>query len=132
MIVVDNNIICYFFLEGEFTSLVEKVYEKDPYWVVPSIWRSEFCNVLARYFRQNFLSFQEATDILNEAEFLFFKKEYTVPSANIMELVRQSDCSAYDCEYVALAHDLKVPLLTADKKVLRNFQLTAISLEKFL
>ncbi len=132
MIVVDNNIICYYYIEGKYTSLVEKLYEKDPGWVVPSIWKSEFCNVLARYFRQKILSFQEVTSILNEAELLFYEKEYTIPSSDIMELVRECDCSAYDCEYVALAHYLKVPLLTMDKKILKSFHMTTKSLEDYL
>ena len=41
-------------------------------------------------------------------------------------------CSAYDCEFVALALDLKVPLVTSDKKVLKAFKGTAIALHEFL
>ena len=38
-----------------------------------------------------------------------------------MQLVKGSNCSAYDCEFVALAQYLDVPLITADKKILREF-----------
>ena len=58
--------------------------------------------------------------------------EYSVPTERIIKLVLASDCSAYDCEYVALAQDLGVPLVTADKQVLRAFPKTAVSLEKFV
>jgi predicted nucleic acid-binding protein len=38
-----------------------------------------------------------------------------------MELVRHSDCSAYDCEFVALAMMLETKLFTMDKQLLRSF-----------
>ena len=46
-----------------------------------------------------------------------------LPSINAcaMQLVKGSNCSAYDCEFVALAQYLDVPLITADKKILREF-----------
>ena len=39
----------------------------------------------------------------------------------VLELVRDSDCSAYDCEFVALAMTLGVKLVTMDAKILRAF-----------
>ena len=58
-------------------------------------------------------------------------REYSVSSEQVLELVMDSDCTAYDCEYVALAQDLGVPLVTTDKQILRAFPKTAVSLEKF-
>jgi len=57
--------------------------------------------------------------------------EYSVPTERIIKLVLASDCSAYDCEYVALAQDLGVSLVTADKQILRAFPKIAVSMEKF-
>jgi predicted nucleic acid-binding protein len=45
--------------------------------------------------------------------------------------VRKSPCSAYDCEFVALAEDLEIPLLTTDRKILSAFLSVAVSLGKF-
>jgi len=59
-------------------------------------------------------------------------QEFTVPTERIIKLVLASDCSAYDCEYVALAQDLDVPLVTTDRQVLREFPKIAVSLEKFV
>jgi len=42
--------------------------------------------------------------------------------------VRDSDCSAYDCEFVALATKLGAMLVTMDAKLLRAFPKQAIAL----
>lgn len=44
------------------------------------------------------------------------------------ELVRDSDCSAYDCEFIALAMKLNTNLVTEDKKLLRAFPALAVAL----
>jgi predicted nucleic acid-binding protein len=59
-------------------------------------------------------------------------KEYTINSASVLELVNQSECTSYDCEFVALARVLGVPLVTVDKKVLSHFPTTAVRLDQFV
>lgn len=121
MIVVDTNILAYLYLPGDFTEQAEKLLVQDPDWVAPVLWRSEFRNILAGFMRRGALTFEQAYAIQCEAEALLSTKEYEMNSYAVLELVRQSDCSAYDCEFVALAAQLKVRLATMDKKVLRNF-----------
>jgi predicted nucleic acid-binding protein len=131
MIVVDTNIISYFYISGEKSQQVEQLLSVDPHWCAPVLWRSEFRSVLGRYLRGNYLSFDEVLLILDQAEKLLHDNEYEVPSAHIMQLVSSSKCSAYDCEFVALAQYLNVPLVTADKKVLGEFPSIATSLDDF-
>ena len=132
MIVTDTNIIAYLYLEGERSIQVEKLLEKDTHWVAPLLWRSEFHNVLALYMRKRSLSVEQAQQIMQEAMLLMQEREYEIVSAQVLELVAASGCSAYDCEFVALAKDLGIPLVTVDKKVLREFPQAAISLDDFL
>jgi predicted nucleic acid-binding protein len=40
-----------------------------------------------------------------------------VASQQVLELAIRSRCSAYDCEFIALAQDLRVPFVTADRQV---------------
>lgn len=132
MIVVDTNVISYFYLNSESSSLAEQVFEKDPKWSAPLLWRSEFRSVLTLYLRKNILSLSEAIEIFEFAEELLKENEYEVNAAQVMKLSHDSGCSAYDCEFVNLAIDLEVPLVTEDKKVLRNFPDTAFSMKKFI
>jgi len=59
-------------------------------------------------------------------------REYEVDSFRILSLVAASDCSAYDCEFVALAQDLKLPLVTLDRQILEQFSNTTIALHSFI
>ena len=118
MIVVDSNILAYLYLPGDFTEQAEMLLGEDPDWVAPSLWRSEFRNILAGYMRRGTLTFEQAYATQLEAEALLSAKEYDVDSLAVLELVRKSDCSAYDCEFVALAMKLQTRLATMDKKLL--------------
>jgi predicted nucleic acid-binding protein len=46
----------------------------------------------------------------------------------VLELVRDGDCLAYDCEFIALAIKLDTKLVTVDKKLLRAFPKRAVVL----
>ncbi len=132
MIVVDTNIISYLYLRGERTEQAEMALLKDAEWVAPILWKSEFRNVLAQYMRKDLVSFGDALRIVDEAERLMEGMEFEVSSIEVLQLVEESACSAYDCEFVALARDLGVTLVTVDKKILKEFPMDAVSLEKFV
>ena len=121
MIVVDSNVLAYLYLPGEFTTAAETLMERDPDWNAPVLWRSEFRNILAGYLRRGQLTFGQAHALQSEAEDLLRDSEYEVDSRSVLELVRDSECSAYDCEFVALAMRLGTRLVTMDGKVLRSF-----------
>jgi len=125
MIVVDTNILAYLYLPTEHTQKVEALLAKDPEWIAPTLWRSEFRNVLALYLRKGLLTFYQALEIQNEAEALLQNNEFIVTSLDVLQLVQNSECSAYDCEFVALAQNMNVQLITMDKRILNNFPDTA-------
>ena len=121
MIIVDTNILIYLYIEGEYTSKVESLLSIDCNWVAPLLWRSEFRNVLALYMRKKIVSFQQALSIIEQAENLMMENEYQPSSEIVLNLINSSNCSAYDCEFVSLAKQLNVPLITEDKKILTEF-----------
>ena len=132
MIAVDTNIISYLFIEGEFTALSEKAFQKDHHWVAPFLWRSEFRNVLTACFRKGLLQLRDALKIVEQAEWLMRGNEFSLTSSSVLRLVTQSDCSAYDCEFVALALELRIPLITMDKKIFKAFPEAAMRPEDFI
>ena len=128
MIVVDTIVLAYLYLPGDRTADAETLLEHDPEWAVPVLWRSEFRNILAGCMRRKTLTFDQASSLQSEAEGLLSGAEFEVDSRTVLELVRDSDCSAYDCEFIALATKLNTKLVTADKKLLRSFPTRTIAL----
>jgi len=121
MIVVDTNVIAYLFINGDQTEKAKSLLLYDSEWIAPFLWRSEFRNILALYTRKKYFGIDEALLIINEAENFMSENEYEVNSKEILELVNKSNCSAYDCEFVALAKKLNLKLFTSDKKILKEF-----------
>jgi predicted nucleic acid-binding protein len=132
LIVVDTNILAYLYIQGERSCQVESLLAADSNWCAPVLWRSEFRSVLGLYLRKALLSLEEVLLIIDQAEKLLIDNEYELPPANIMRLVNESNCSAYDCEFVALAQFLRVPLVTEDRKILMEFPGVAVSVTRFL
>ena len=128
MIIADTNIIAYLALPSPHTALAEKLLLQEPDWAVPALWRSELRNVLALYLRKSLINFDEALAIQTEMEAMFHDREYNVSSLDVLLLVNQSACSAYDCEFVALAKSFDCKLVTMNKKLAQAFPDTSILL----
>lgn len=132
MIVVDTNTIAYLYLPSSPTPAVERLLELDREWAAPLLWRSEMRNILALYLRKNIVDFSTACQIQRQAETLMAGNEYDVDSVSVLDVARNSGCSAYDSEFVALAQSLDVKLVTSDKKLLGAFPLLAVSAKAFI
>jgi predicted nucleic acid-binding protein len=128
VIVVDTNVLAYLYLPGDRTSQAETLLQREPEWAAPVLWRSEFRNILAGYIRQKTITFDQACALQDEAESMLAGAEFEVDSSAVLELVRDSSCSAYDCEFVALAMKLNTKLVTADKKLLQAFPSRTVAL----
>ena len=128
MIVVDSNVVAYLYLPGDYTGEAEALLEHDADWAAPLLWRSEFRSILAGYMRRKTLTFEAARELQLEAESLLAGAEHEVDSREVLELVRDSDCSAYDCEFVALAVTLGAKLVTMNAKLLKAFPKYAVPL----
>lgn len=131
MIVADTNLLIYLYVQGQRTEESEAVLQQDALWTAPLLWRSEFRNVLIGLVRTNALPLEKALAIIDEAERWLTGHEYSVVSRQVLELAHRSGCSAYDCEFVALAQDLEVPLVTNDRQILKAFPTIAVSPSAF-
>ena len=132
MIVADTNTIAYLYLPTAQTDDVVSLLHKDPHWVAPLLWRSEFRNVLALYVRKGIVDLNTAIAMQTQAEQQFADNEYTVNSLDVLTLASESGCSAYDCEFVSLAISLNIKLITGDKKLIQLFQGIAITAGDYL
>lgn len=132
MIVVDANIIACMTFPTPLSTTVSALYQKDPVWEAPVLWKSEFLNVLALHYRRGLVNYHDGLRALDFAERLIGWREHRVPAKAVMDIVVNSACSSYDCEFVLLAKKLETKLVTYDKKIIREFPDIALTPEAFL
>jgi len=132
VIVVDTNVIHYCWVRGQNTEIAQAVRQKDPEWHAPILWHSELRNVLTAYLRRGLLTRAQIIGILGIADQALAEREHILSDDLVLDIVASSALTAYDAELVALATALSVPLVTADKGVLKAFPDRALTMETFL
>jgi predicted nucleic acid-binding protein len=132
MIVADSNLIAYLLIPGDKSAMADEVFLKDPDWAVPLICRSEIRNILTLYMRHEKMSLNQAQATMEKAERLWREHEYSVPSNDVLELTHKHNVTAYDGEFVVLAQELGVTLVTFDKAVKKLFPRIAIAPADYL
>jgi len=121
VIVVDTNVIAYLWVDGPMTASAVALARADDEWVAPPLWRSEMRNLLATLARAGRLTELQALRSAANAESQLRGAEQVVETSDVLTLAVRSGCSAYDCEFVALAVSLGVPFVTCDRKLVRAF-----------
>jgi predicted nucleic acid-binding protein len=69
---------------------------------------------------------------MEKAEKLLKNREFTISSYRILDMIHESFCSAYDCEFVALAVEKNVKLVTYEKLILKEFKEIAYTPTNYL
>jgi len=128
VIVVDTNILLYLYLPGAHTDDCLQLLERDPEWASSSLWRSEFCNTLLLYLRKKLITQEFAAQAVEAAGLLIAHREYVPASAPVIALAMHSNCTYYDCEFVAVARSQSTILVTQDQGLLKAFPKDAMSL----
>jgi predicted nucleic acid-binding protein len=131
MIVVDTNIIADLVINSEFSGMTVHVLKKDPNWACPVHWQSELSSILTLYIRKGTLTLSQAQERMAFAQELIGQGSMSISYKAVLGLAAQSACSSYDCEFVALAQALGVPLVTNDRQILNEFPDTTFSLADF-
>lgn len=132
MIIADANLIGNLFIKSEHSSLAIQVFEKDPDWYAPILWQSEVRSMVTGYLRHKPLTLDRAHQIMDEAHGLMVDHERFISSNLVLELVSMSHCTSYDCEYVALAREMNLTLITFDKQVVGAFPQIAVFPKDFI
>jgi predicted nucleic acid-binding protein len=89
-------------------------------------------SILTGYLRDGSLSDVQVERIMAATEQALAGREHIVPSRRVFEVARATRLSAYDCEFVSLASVLSVPLVTADKALLKAFPGLALTMDAFV
>lgn len=135
MIIIDAMVLTYFLLRHSgFTEEVDPIFKVGLSCSAPPLWRSELRNALLQYVRAtddpeipgSDLDVSGAIQRMRDAEMLLGNQTISVDSEDVLRLAEASGCTAYDCEYVALAQDVDVKLVTYDRDVLEAFPDTAV------
>lgn len=121
MIVVDADVLVYRLINGPRTVDANLLVQYDPLWTAPLLWRSEVRNALAMHLRAGHINLNDAEVALQIGLSCLLGGERPVSDHAVLGLVSNSRCSAYDCEYVALAETLGTILVTEDQALLRAF-----------
>ncbi len=132
MIVVDTNLVAYLLIAGSNTELAERVWARAADWGAPVLLHSEFRSVLARRVQAGDSPIDAACEAAQAAETLLEEREFQPHGEHVLRLADASGCTAYDCEFVAVARDLGVPLVTFDREIVRAFPGTAVHPADFL
>jgi predicted nucleic acid-binding protein len=130
MIVADTNVMAYLQIVGPFTADAAMARARDREWHAPLLWRSELRNVFALYAKNGTMSIEESIAVMEDSERLMAALHH-VDSASVLRLAGDSRCSAYDCEFVALARKLSARLVTADRRLAAAFPEDACLLADF-
>ena len=132
MIVADANLLVYLVFRGVQTPTARAVAARDAEWAAPPLWSSEVLSALGRYVQRGDVSLADASEMYSGAADAIGDREFEPEPPDVLRLAAASGCSTYDCEYVAVARGLGVPLVTADREVLRAFPGIAMSPEAFV
>jgi predicted nucleic acid-binding protein len=128
LIVVDTNIIAYFFIEGDRTTAARLLWEQEQQWGVPRLWRHEYLNVLATYTRAGGASTADVLQLWQTTEEMLTDLEYDVDMEAALNLAITNKISAYDAQFVTLAQTQNTRLVTEDRKLQKCFPSLVISL----
>ena len=132
MIVVDTDVIGSLYLHSPRSEQAAQALRRDSESVAPLLWHSELRDALVQYMRRGIRDLAGAQRTVNEAVGLIVGREYRVVSSRVLSLAVGSGCPTYDCEFVALADDLGITLVTVDRQVLKLFPRVTLSLDDYV
>ena len=132
MIVADSNLIAYLHLPGPKAGVADAVLMKDSEWWVPPLWKSEFRSILFAYVRMQGMDIATAEAHWAEAMDHLGTTQREPDPVSVRTKALDSGLSAYNAEFVVLAKELGVRLVTFDQQVLCAFSNVPTSSEDFV
>ena len=131
MIAADTNLVAYLLIEGERTAAARRVWERDPDWVLPPLWRAECLNVLALAVRAGVLDEDAALLAWSRASADLKLQEVEPLGRDVLATALELGITAYDAHFVVVAKDLGIPLISGDRRLVAAWPQGATSIETF-
>jgi predicted nucleic acid-binding protein len=131
MIVVDASVVAFLFIEGEESGTVRKLYQADPEWVTPPIMNHEMLAILAAVGATEGDSSAVET-IWREVRGLLGARQQIPDPVRSLRLAVEWGLSGYDAQYLALATQLRLPLLSCDGRLLDAVPGKVVTPESYL
>ena len=128
---VDTNTLAYLLIEGDRTPDAQALYERDSDWIAPRLWEFEFQNILTTYSRANHLRITTAQQIWASATSLMAGRTYDINGEEALSVAARLGITAYDSQFVSLAEQADLPLITEDR-ALRRKATCAMGIQSFL
>ena len=132
MIVIDANILIYSLIECDHSPLIHKLREKDVDWRTAGLCLHETLNVLATYQRREVLTLTQCRELLAHADRFIKVAQCDVEMEAALAVAAEYAITGYDAQYVVLAQNLNVPLITEDRKLRKAVPGIALSMQEFL
>jgi predicted nucleic acid-binding protein len=115
--VLDNSIVCGWFLENQATPYSDAIIERlrDDRAAVPALWELEFTNVLRTACLRQRMTAQAAQRVIAQIVSLPIDVDrQPVPASEILGLALRFGLSSYDAAYLELALRLQLPVAAGD------------------
>ena len=132
MIVIDTNILVYYLLDGYEKMGCYDLLRKIGKWYAPNLLITEFDNSLLLFLKQKIITEQECWSFHRVMRVITEDRFISVETSKILKLAIQSGLSIYDAEFVTVAIEHDLPLITHDKKILRLFRNLAFKPQDYL
>ncbi len=132
MIVADTCIIVYLFNESEFTEAASELFDKEPNWIIPTLWKEEYANVILKQAKQLKVKDSVVLNNLKITMEALQSVETYVSVYNALEVALKYDISVYDAHFLALAIENKIKLVTEDRELIKKCPKIAFSIKEYL
>ena len=101
MIVVDSNVLAARSLTSEKAKLAQQVELIDSVWIMPTLWRYEFQNILATAIAARQITCDDALHVWREVLALMSDNEREPSAENVIELSARHRITGYDANFIA-------------------------------
>ena len=133
MIVADTNLVLALVVSHPAREAVESLFHKDSDWHAPDWWQMELANALRNYHRTGQLLAEEARAAMRSGLFILpSTNTHPVDPDEALRIACESNISAYDARFIALARSFRLKLVTEDARLRKACPGDTLSLEEAL